>query len=68
MGWVGTQNVFFVLTDFWKRLEALQLACQDDQCGFFDTGVAEHGQGSRYSSVVDTAWRGTVLVVTLYTL
>ena len=24
--------------------EALQLACQDDQCGFFDTGVAEHGE------------------------
>lgn len=21
--------------------EALQLACQDDQCGFFDTGVAD---------------------------
>lgn len=23
--------------------QALQLACQDDQCGFFDTGIAEHG-------------------------
>ena len=25
-------------------MEALQLACQDDQCGFFDTGIAEHGE------------------------
>ena len=30
-----------------KNLEALQLACQDDQCGFFDTGIAEHGEGTR---------------------
>eukprot|EP00913_Durusdinium_trenchii_P014141 g13270.t1 len=24
--------------------EVLQLACQDDQCGFFDTGLAENGE------------------------
>ena len=30
-----------------KNMEALQLACQDDQCGFFDTGIAEHGEGTR---------------------
>lgn len=27
--------------------EVLQLACQDDQCGFFDTGLAENGWESQ---------------------
>ena len=67
---IATQNIFFCVDSTYflgNPLKALQLACQDDQCGFFDTGVAEHGRESRYSLVVDTAWGCTVLVATLYT-